>query len=280
MRLRVGFGATAILLIINCTAFAGATNDRLKTVKLRSKTSELKSVEPITTLSLKTLRPFIKTSVIFEDKKQYLSAPYVIAEDKQRIEGYPGSVLYVLGTQCSEEPVYGIYREGRSYTHPSTGEKLGFEAVDIGTAELNTPGDPAVFNVVTATEGIEVGARLLPSFASSLPSTFTVTPAKPIAAEGFILSVRDGLNQAGRNQVVVISLGQREGLVAGNTLDIVQPGRKVVDPKSTRWRKCFVQLPDVRIGSLLVFQTYEKLSLGLILESNEIVNVLDKVKSP
>ena len=80
--------------------------------------------------------------------------------------------------------------------------------------------------------------------------------------------------------MVLISLGQREGLVAGDTLDIMQNGRKIVDPTSKGWRKCFVQLPDLRIGSLLVFQTYEKLSLGLILESTEMISLLDKVKSP
>ena len=119
---------------------------------------------------------------------------------------------------------------------------------------------------MTATESIEVGSRLLPSVGSSLPSTLTLHPAKSMPAEGFILSVRDGINQAGPNQVVLISLGQREGLVAGATLDIMQKGPKIVDPTYKGWRKCFVQLPDLRIGRLLVFQTYEKLSLGLILE--------------
>ena len=265
MMLRAGFGVIAMLLI-SSLAYAGTTNDRTYTVKLKPRVRESKIIEPITTLSLETLRPFIKMSVILEDKN--------------RIEGGPGTVLYVLGTKCREDSAYGIYRSGRSYKHPCTGEKLGFEAISIGTAELIKPGDPAVFDVVTATESIEVGSRLLPSVASSLPSTLTIHPAKPMAEEGFILSVRDGINQAGRNQVVVISLGQREGLVAGDTLDIMQNGRKLVDPESKGWRKCFVQLPDVRIGSLLVFQTYEKLSLGLILESTEMINLLDKVKSP
>jgi hypothetical protein len=284
MMLRAGF-KVMVMLLISCIAYAGSTkagttHDGLNTVKLKPKVRELKSIQPISTLSLETLRPFIRPSVILDDKKQFLNAPYVIAEDKNRIEGGSRTVLYVLGTRCSDESAYGIYREGCSYTHPCTGEKLGFEAIDIGTAELNMSGDPAVFNVVTAREPIEVGARLLPGFASTLPSTFTIRPAKPMIEEGFILSVRDGLNQAGRNQVVVISLGQRDGLVEGNTLDIMQPGRKIIDPHSQGWKKCFVQLPDTRIGSLLVFQTYEKLSLGLILEAREIINLLDKVKSP
>ncbi|HQW57379.1 MAG TPA: hypothetical protein PK583_00265 [Gammaproteobacteria bacterium] len=281
MMLRAGCGVVTLLLI-SCIAYAGTgtTNDKLNTVKLKPKVRESKIIKPVTTLSLETLRPFIKMSVILEDKKQFLKAPSVIAEDKNRIEGGPGTVLYVLGTKCREDSAYGIYRAGRSYKHPCTGEKLGFEAISIGSAELIKPGDPAVFDVVTATESIEVGSRLLPSVASSLPSTLTIHPAKPMAAEGFILSVRDGINQAGRNQVVLISLGQREGLVAGDTLDIMQNGRKIVDPTSKGWRKCFVQLPDLRIGSLLVFQTYEKLSLGLILESTEMISLLDKVKSP
>lgn len=279
MMLRLGFGVM-VMLAISSIAYAGTTNNGLNTVKLKPKIRESKTIKPISTISMETLRPFIRTSLILNDKKQFLSAPYVLAENENRIEGGPGSVLYVRGMQCSEESAYGIYREGQIYKHPRTGEKLGFEAISVGTAELKTPGDPAEFNVVSVTEGVEVGARLLPSFASPLPNALTIRPANPMLEEGFILSVRDGLNQIGRNQVIVISLGQRDGLVEGNTLDIMQRGRKVVDTKSKGWRKCIVQLPDRRIGSLLVFQTYEKLSLGLVLEATEIINVLDKVKSP
>lgn len=270
----------AVTFLISGIANATATNDGLKTVKLKPKVRESTIVKPVTTLSLETLRPFMKSAVILEDQKQFLTAPYVIAQNENRIEGVPGSVLYVRGTQDKEESAYGIYREGQSYKHPITGEKLGFEAINIGTAELNMPGDPAVFKVVAATEGIELGSRLLPSFSASLWNTLTIRPARPLATEGFILSVRDGINQIGCNKVVVISLGRRDGLVEGNTLSIMQSGKKVIDPNIKKWRKTFVQLPDVRIGSLLVFQAYEKLSLGLVLEATEIVNLLDKVKSP
>lgn len=279
MMLRIGFGVV-IMLLLNSIAYAGTTNNGLHTVKLKPKIRESKTIKPISTISMETLRTFIRTSLILDDKKQFLNAPYVLAENENRIEGGAGSVLYVRGMQCSEESAYDIYREGQIYKHPRTGEKLGFEAINVGTAELKTPGDPAEFKVVSVTEGIEVGARLLPSFASHLANSLTIRPANPMAEEGFILSVRDGIKQIGRNQVVVISMGQRDGLIEGNTLDIMQTGRKVVDTKSKGWRKCIVQLPDRRIGSLLVFQTYEKLSLGLVLEATEIINVLDKVKSP
>jgi hypothetical protein len=267
-----------VMLMYSSIIYAGTKSDN-NTVKWKPKIRTSTAVKPTSTLSLETLRPFLRNSLILENKKEFLRAPYVIAQDKNRIEGGPGTMLYVRGMNCSEESAYGIYREGQSYQHPITGEKLGFEAVNVGTAALKAPGDPAVFDVVSVTEAIEVGARLWPSFASSFESTLKVTPAKHLMEEGFILSVRDGIDQIGRNQVVVISLGYRDGLVPGNTLNIMQTGEKVVDSNSKGWRKCVVQLPDNRIGSVLVFQTYEKLSLGLVLEATEIIHLLDKVKS-
>ncbi len=279
MVLRAAVGLI-VMLVLGEIAYAETTNNQGNTVKLKPIVRQTNVEKPALTISMETLKPFIRNGIILDDKKQFLSAPYVLAEYENRIVGEPRSVIYVRGLKSSEETTYGIYREGKSYKHPVTGEKLGFEAISVGTAELKTLGDPAEFIVATATESVEVGTRLLPNFASSLVSNMTIRPAQPMTDEGYILSVRGAINEAGRNQVVLISLGQRDGLVEGNTLDVMQTGQKVVDKNAKGWRKKLVQLPDVRIGSVLVYQTYEKMSLGLVLESTEIINLLDKVKSP
>ncbi len=232
-------------------------------------------------IPLEVLRSFLNTSVIFEDKKQFKETPYIISQQGGYTEGGAlGSILYVGGMKEAEEPVYNIYRGGRNYKHPVTGEMLGFEAIVIGAAELQSVGEVAQFKIIKAVENIENGARLLPNFVSTLPASLTMRPANYGGAGGFILSVRGGLNQIGRNQVVMISVGKREGIQEGHMLNIYQGGKKVPDPESKGWRTRTITLPDIRVGSLLVFQTYDKLSLALVLEAKEVIHLLDKVKSP
>lgn len=258
------------------------TNRPPQIIKLEPQIREQPSmVASERSISTEALRPFLNSSLIFENKKQFNETPYIIAQSNGLTEGGAlGSTLYVHGIKEAEEPIYNIYKGGKNYKHPVTGEMLGFEALSIGAAELQSLGDVAQFKITKAIESIENGARLLPSFVSTLPPSLIMRPAKYTGDGGFILSVRDGLDQIGRNQIVVISLGKREGIQEGNILDIYQTGKKVPDPASKGWRTRTVRLPDIRVGSVLVFQTHEKLSLALVLEAKEVIHLLDKVKSP
>ncbi len=254
----------------------------VKTVKLEPKI-RAESPSTIFKIPVSTIRPYLKTSLILDSKEQFMEAPYVVAQNHGQLYGGTGTILYVLGLNETEEFTHQIYKEGQIYHHPVTHEMLGFEALTIATAELAEPaaqGEAAQFKVTSVVEPVEVGSRLFPSYASVLPTQLKMKPANALAGEGYILSTRDGMNEIGLNHVVVISLGQREGIEEGDYLDIYQSNRKVVDTVTKNWRKHEIKLPDLRIGRVLVFQTYEKLSLGLVLEANEIVHLLDKVKSP
>ena len=233
-------------------------------------------------IPLNQIKPFLQRSLILDKQKQFEQMPYVLSEAEGRALSGPGSILYVRGVKDKEESLYDIYRKvGRTYRHPKTNEILGFEAFAIGTANLQALGDPATFEIQNAEEIVEAGARLVPSFATELPVDLKLKPAETLA-EGYILSTKNsatGLG-AGSGNVVTISMGHREGLTEGNTLAIYRPGKVLPDPMGTKgWRAEKVSLPDRLIGQLLVFQSYEKLSLALILESTETIDLLDKVKA-
>lgn len=44
--------------------------------------------------------------------------------------------------------------------------------------------------------------------------------------------------------------------------------------------KSLVKLPDERIGLLMVFRTFDRVSYGLIMQAAEPVNLLDTVNTP
>lgn len=246
-----------------------------KTVMLRPriKTRPLPFVSPY---PKNLLEPFFKDSLILCGRACFNCAPKVVGLDKERADAGKGDFLYVRGIETVKDRIYNVYRRGRNYFHPVTKECLGFEAKLIGTAGLTVLCPVSELEVLTASEGIVIGDRVLPS--ESLPPypNFIASPAIT-PAEGFILSIRDGDKFAGKHDVVVISLGEREGLVPGNLLDIYQVNRRRTTCEPC---PCPPRLPDLKVGRLLVFRTYEKLSLALIVEAKEIINLLDRVRSP
>ncbi len=267
------------LLIFSCSLLSAAPSETQGTVKLVPKIRE-KSLTAAELIPIESIRSYLQTSLILDNQNQFFSAPYIMSLGGNHVEGGTGMDVYVRGLGNTEEVGHTIYSEGKSYTDPVTGELLGFEAFAVGTAELVALGDPAQFKVGSALAPIYAGMRLFPSFATVLPPSYLYRPPAHPVGEGYILSSREGLEQLGPHHVVVISLGQRDGLEEGNYLDIYQPGDRVVDTIGKGWRKQMVQLPDKKVGRLMVFQVYEKLSVALLLEATDIIHLLDKVKSP
>ena len=265
-----------VALISGCThTFAN------ETVKLEPQMRVLPNNSTEQIVSMDAIRPFLGRSIVLNSKKQFEEAPYILAEERGNLEAGRGSMVFVKGLKESEETNFDIFDKGRVYFHPITKEELGFEADAVGSGEIESYAELSRFKVLTSEgTGIPLGSKLFPHFASALPKILDLRPAQAVIEEGFILSVRHGVDQIGQNQVILISLGEREGLAPGNTLDIYQAGVKARDIGEKGWRIKMVQLPDKKIGRLLIFKTYEKLSMGLVLEATEVIHLLDKVKCP
>jgi len=262
------------LCLLQSLSFADMPEVKLKP-KIR--VEAVKNVENLLTPALKL---HLTPSLILNDKKQFTDAPYILAESEGQEAGGTGILIFVKGLSHSEDLTHSIYGEGKAYQHPVTGENLGYEMIPAGEATLTKLGTPSELVVTKVLEPIEVGMRIFPAYALNLPTKIRFIPAEKDLEEGYILSGHEAINEIGRNYTVVLSLGERDGVVEGNYLDIYQSGQTMTDPNSKSWRKKTIQLPDKRIGKLLVYQVYEKLSLGIVTEATEIVHVLDKVKTP
>jgi hypothetical protein len=109
---------------------------------------------------------------------------------------------------------------------------------------------------------------------------------------GRIIAVVDGTVTIGQYQVVAINRGQRDGISNGTVLAIDRAGEKIRDTYSngasfTRKSQDFntsfakrVQLPDERVGTLLVFKTFNRVSYALILGATDTIALQDVVRNP
>ena len=187
---------------------------------------------------------------------------------------------------------FRVFRNATPLKDPGTGEILGYEAQYLGKAQLQrgesttveTVEDKDVITVVPATvdiiasrEEIRAGDRLLPEPPRQLLSYVPRAPSTQV--DGRIISVYGNAVQfAAQNQVVAINKGTRDGIDSGHVLAIMKNGETILD--RTGARKETIKLPNERIGLLMVFRTFEKVSYALVLEINDTPRAGDFLVNP
>ncbi|HPE78863.1 MAG TPA: LysM peptidoglycan-binding domain-containing protein [Gammaproteobacteria bacterium] len=231
----------------------------------------------IPTIPVDAIGPFLTRPYVL-DKDQLDSAPYIVDFADEHILGGAGQKAYVRRIDETEPLKYEIVRPGGPYKDADTGEILGYEALYIGTSELQRTGDPAtVFINSTDLESV-IGDRLIPAGEEKATANFTPhAPAQPV--EGSIIAVMNGVSQIGQYNVVVLDRGANDGLKPGTVLRVDQRGeviRDVVTPDS----RDTVTLPDEEAGLLMVFRTFERVSFGLIMHASRVMHVDDRVRNP
>ncbi len=246
-----------------------------RVVKLSPQMRVVDEREAIASIPLDRINNFLSRSRVVEND-QLERAPYVVSGESKRLLTGEGDRIYARGEFDPSIAAYGVYRKGQTYVDPVTGEVLGVEATDIASARMRAlDEDIATLAVTRSTQELRLGDRLLEDEERSVDSTFY--PSAPdVEVDAEIIAVEGGVTQVGKMSVVVINRGQREGMKVGNVLAIYKLGGTVRD----RIKGDSVKLPDERAGLMMIFRTFEKLSLGLVLEADRPLSTKDKVKNP
>lgn len=234
---------------------------------------ELASVIPA--IPLQHIQSFLVNNRVLTEN-EIEKSPYILAGDEQHIVMGLDDYMFGRGDWSEPHQAYGIYRKGPAYVDPQTKEVLGFAALDLGMARFeNAEKDVARFKITASREDIRPGDRLIPTEERKVDSVFY--PKSPQGAvQGQILHVFSGVRNVSQYDVVVLNLGDRDGISIGDVLAVFAKGETVRD----RVTKELVKLPDQRRGILMVFRTFEKVSYGLILRAEAPLKVLDVVKNP
>lgn len=246
-----------------------------RVVKLSPQIRVVDGAGSIPSIPLDEINNFLSRSRVVTEE-QIDNAPHVVSGESLRLVTGKGDRLYARGEFDEEVSVYGIYRKGDTYVDPITGEQLGIQARDIGSGKMRAlDGEIATLLLTRTTEEVRLGDRLLVDEGRSIDSTFF--PSEPSGdVNALIIAVEGGVSQVGKYSVVIINRGEREGMNVGNVLSVHKRGGEVRD----RVKGDMVTLPDERAGLVMVFRTFEKLSLGLVLEAERPLAVMDLVRNP
>lgn len=267
------------------------------TIKLSPRSRELNSERAISTLPLDNILPFL-TSAQVVSELEIESAPYVVGSDSDRLLAAQNNKVYVRGIKNQKTQRYTFFRKGDAYIDPDTGEVLGVEALHIANGTKLQSGDPAVMMLDKSVLELRQGDRALPTNDEQLRPVYFPRAPKSIEG-GQIISVYNGVQQIGQYDVVVINRGERENMEVGHVLSIYQRGKTIMDKiahqrrldddsvstfdkikESITGSNQKVTLPDELAGRLMIFRTFEKVSLGLVLKAERTIHIYDKVKVP
>ncbi len=244
--------------------------------------------EAIKTIAPSIITPFLNQPLLIENDK-LASSPRIIAGPDNRVILSPGSRVYINSINENDGKHWNIYRAGEKLIDPDTKEVLATEAIHLGDLDVVRYGAPASANIVTAKEEILVKDRLVEAVDEFQDSYVPHAPDEQV--NGRILRIHGGVSgnaaEAGPYSVVSINLGKQDGLEPGHVLAISRFGRIINDPEYKKGEKSEsslkpgqVKLPDERVGLLMVFRTFNRVSYGLITNASNSVHSLDAVHNP
>jgi len=220
------------------------------------------------------IEPFLSQPVVV-DNATMIGAPRVIASAERVLLGR-GDEIYVSGITDERLSDYQLYRPGTPLRDPDTQEILAYESVYLGTARKVRDGTPATFLITSSRLEINVGDRLVPAPRATSASYVPRAPERDI--NGRVLSIYGGVQQAGRNQIIAINRGRRDGVENGYVLALQTRGRTITDRTGTS--PVQVQLPNERNGLAFVFRVFDRISYALIMNVEGPVSVGDNLIRP
>ncbi len=252
-----------------------------RTVKLSPRARVLERDDAVPTIPIDAIRPFLARPRVL-GPGEFEAAPYVVSAGREHLVAALGMRVFVRGLNPAQGTRFGVFRRGQVYRNPSDPDDiLGREAIHVADAVVEKPGDPATVLLLTSTQEVRAGDRLFPVTDDQVVSNFT--PRAPDGdVNGQIISVVDGVTQIGENDIVVLNLGSQDGMEEGLVLGIFQSGDRVEDlwAQENGARGVFVDLPELRAGTVMVFRPFDRVSYALVMQATRAMHLLDTAKNP
>ncbi|MDZ7788812.1 MAG: LysM domain-containing protein [Halofilum sp. (in: g-proteobacteria)] len=248
--------------------------------KLEPEVRERSLDEAVSAIPADAIRQFLnRPRVVTEDELE--RAPYIVGNYEGRLISGEGNDVFARGFEggAPDADRYNVYRPGDPLRDPDTGEVLGYEAIYVGKAAVRQGGDPARLRLTESTREILRGDRLMPadrqiSRAEYIPQV----PDERVDAR--IIQLFDAISQVATNQVVVLNHGETDGAEVTDVLAVMQSGGTVQDPYASDGATETVELPAQRVGTLMIFRTFDRVSYGLILDATQSIRLNDTATNP
>ncbi|MPW44287.1 LysM peptidoglycan-binding domain-containing protein [Acinetobacter guerrae] len=220
-----------------------------------------------------------RTAIVASDSIE--NTPYILGTADQRVLAGKGQSVYVRGQGLTSGQRYAVYRKGEPYVlTDAKGKKhtVGLELLQVASGIVTQTDHDIATMELTDSYNAEVRRGDLVMFEQEamLPTLFYPTEANQVTQGGQIIRVMGSIGSAAKNSVVTIDRGRLDGVQSGHIFAIYQQGETVQDPKT----KEKIKLPNQKVGTLMVFRTFDQLSYAYVLESSLPIKVGAEILPP
>lgn len=286
----------------------------IPTIKLQPQIRNLSSGYGISTIDVDFFRMFMQHPQVIS-KEQTREAPRLIAGPDNRVIYSTGDRIYA--DRQLEPGRYLIYRIEQNITDPDTHKYLGQlvrfsgEAATLAgqntalaersakdaaslpedeyytrkTSLIKVPTRTAQPMVITnSASEINKGDYLLKITDEHDP--FQMMPHAPTTQiKGKIVSVMDGIQEAGPYQTVTLNLGTNDGVDKGTVVSLYKKSRQLKADLSNESKKSrsvvkYLSIPAEEVGLALIYRVSDNLSSALIINASQAVQIGDLVMNP
>ncbi len=247
-------------------------------VRLSPRVRENPLSDAINAIPYERIAAFMQRPAVLT-KDQVEGAPYVAHARDHRLISSVGNDIYAR--RLADGAIgnrYSIYHVGDELKDPDDGDLLGYQGLFTGEADLNRAGDPATLRVVDSARETLEGDILLQAAARPEDGLRAARAGHQGRRHG---SCRSSTSARWSRTTTSSSstAARKHGLEPGHVLEVWEAGEEVLDVTPNR-ESTKVQLPDERNGLAMIFKAYDRMSYGLMWQSDREVHVGDAVRSP
>ena len=234
----------------------------------------------IPVIPLEHIRPWLERSIIIAPESLE-NTPYILGTADKRVLAAKGQTVYARGNGLETGQRYAVYREGEPYLFTDANGKkynAGVELLQVASGvAIQSEQDITTLELTSSYNGeVRRGDRVLPEYDAMLPSLFYPTAEHQVTEGGQIIRVMGSIGTAAKHGVVTIDRGSRHGAQPGQVFSVEQQGEVIRDPKTREMLK----LPNQKIGSIMIFRTFDQLSYAYVLESELPIKVGSGIQTP
>ena len=234
----------------------------------------------IPVIPLDDIKHWLERSIVISPDS-VTNTPYVVGVKENRVIAGKGQTIYARGNGLEVGQRYGVYREGEPYIlTDAAGKKYnaGLELTQVAAGVVVRSENEMTSIELTNSYNQEVrrNDRILPIYDPMLPTLFYPTYADSVTAGGQVIRVAGSIGTAAVRGVVTINRGNLDGVQSGQVFAVNQKGEVVRDTKANQ----NIELPDERVGQVMVFKPFDHISYAYVLESELPIKVGDSIAPP
>jgi hypothetical protein len=249
---------------------------------VRSPTSKqvLKSQQPIAVIPWHEIQPYFHHELVLSEQ-EYADLPAIVGNTKGT-EYFANGDLVIVNQEALPIGDYQVVRKQQAlFNHK--GEFLGIQIRHVAQGQALAPQMPQQSLVTLSSAKLEVkrGDRLIKELTTSNVESMTnITAATE--QRGNIIADVSQYQLSGKFSIVIIDVGS-ENIVRGTVMGIYQQGAAVIDADPAQYlnetqaiERLFKQgdvlpQPWMKVGELLVFNVFSKVSYALITRSSTVI---------